>query len=193
VQVLADDRDAVVAHEGRSPGDQLVQQAAEAIKVGARCDLATHGLLGRKVRRRTDDHARLGEAALVQRDGEAEVGQLGGAVCGQQYVAGLEVPMHYPVLVGNCQPLGNIHAEFEHAGQGQAVIRCRTNEVVEVPTRQELRDDEGMAVILTQVEHRDDVRRAQSPQRLCLALDPLSTRRIEPVGSHEGEGDVAVE
>ena len=55
--------------ERRPPGEQLVQRGAEAVDVAAAIDRAhvAARLLGRHVRRRADERARLGDAGLDRR------------------------------------------------------------------------------------------------------------------------------
>ena len=62
-EVLHRDLDRRLAVEGRLAGQELVEDDAERVQIGARIDLAAAGLLGGEVLRRPHDRARLGHLA----------------------------------------------------------------------------------------------------------------------------------
>ena len=93
----------------RGPGQQLVEQDAQRVDVGAGVDVerAVLGLLGAHVFERADDRAVLGEQGplgqpLVDRLGDAEVDHLGhrlAVVERDQHVRRLDVAVDDPLLV----------------------------------------------------------------------------------------------
>ena len=105
----------VVARERRLAGDQLVQHAAERVEVGPRRHLAAERLLRRHVGHRADDHAVHRQPRLLERDGEAEVADLGRAVGGEPDVAGLEVAVDDAVLVRVGEPAADALRDLERA------------------------------------------------------------------------------
>jgi hypothetical protein len=75
--VGGDDRHRVRGDERRPPRDELVEDAAEGVQVGARVDGVAASLLRREVVRRADDRAGAGrDAALVAELRDAEVEDL---------------------------------------------------------------------------------------------------------------------
>ena len=90
-EVLADDRDCVVAGKRRLAGQQLVEHRAERVEVRAGVGGAAERLLGRQVGDRADEHPldRSPRAAIGR--GEAEVAEPGGSVVAEPDVGGLEV------------------------------------------------------------------------------------------------------
>jgi uncharacterized protein (DUF2252 family) len=96
------------AREGPSTGQQLVQDHAERVEVGARVELTVHDLLGRHVRGRAVDLAVHGEARIcaVQHAHQAEVeddhAQAARAVH-QHQVLGVEVAVHEAQAVRRAQ------------------------------------------------------------------------------------------
>ena len=99
-------------------GQHLEQHGAEAVDVGPGVERAVAaGLLGAHVGRRPDAHAGLGELVLVlgraERAGDAEVGDEGVAVAGEEQVLGLDVAVDHAVLVGVVQRLRRLAGDPE--------------------------------------------------------------------------------
>ncbi len=94
--VLVGDRHRGVAGERRASGQQLVQQAADRVKVRARVHPLAPGLLGREVLRGPDHLGGLRHRGLGVGDGagDAEVHHLDLALQVQHDVAGLDVAVH---------------------------------------------------------------------------------------------------
>ncbi len=95
--------------ERRPPGQQVEEDGAQGVRVRGGTDLGAVGLdlFGRQVAGAADDDAHLGQVGRRRRArggvevfGEAEVGDLGRAVVGQQDVGGLEVAVDDAPLVG---------------------------------------------------------------------------------------------
>jgi hypothetical protein len=98
--VLRDHRHRGVAEDGWTPGHHLVEHGTQRVEVAARVGRATHRLLRRHVRDRTDQHPLLREPRLVERHREPEVAQLRGPVAREPDVSGLEIAMDDAEAVG---------------------------------------------------------------------------------------------
>src|SRR5690606_26021340 len=94
-----------VALEGRAPGQELVEQAAHGVEVGAAVDVETLRLLGREVAGGAHHRLRLGHrrGGVGQRPGDPEVHDLDRALVGDHDVGRLDVPVDEPALVGVLQ------------------------------------------------------------------------------------------
>ena len=82
----------------------LVRDHSEGIEITERGRARSGRPLGRQVPRRANDQARARHAGRAHRMRDAEVGDLHDAVRGEQQVAGLDVPVNQPRLVGRLQP-----------------------------------------------------------------------------------------
>ena len=119
--------------ERRTAGAHGVQHGAQAEQVGAVVDRLAPGLLGRHEQGRAGDDAALGQAGVVHRAGQAEVGDLHAldAVL-QQDVRRLDVAMDQPLRVGRGQARCGLHAdpqdrvqvERRRCGRSVAGARC---------------------------------------------------------------------
>ena len=113
VEVLADDRHALVPHERRPAADHLIEHGAQCVEVGAGRDLAAHGLLRRHVAHRADHHAGLGQPRTVGGHRQAPVADLGSAVGGQPDVAWLDVAVDDVLLVRERQPRSRLYSDLD--------------------------------------------------------------------------------
>ena len=180
--------------ERRLSRNELVGDAAERVEVGVRPDLLRHRLLGRHVLRRPDGGAGLRQQhARVRhvrgRLGDPEVGDLDGAVGGHHHVLGLEITVHDPSLPRRLQPR---EQPVEHAAdlrQGQ-----RPHVRPQRPSLDVLHRDVRHAVMLEEVEDRDDVRVLERPRKARLAHEAPRERRVGGVEAREFlQGHVPVE
>ncbi len=96
---LVDDGGRTLPGEGLLAGEHLVEHGAEREDVRAMVDAAAGGLLGGKVARGAQHHARLGKAGITQL-GDAEIHHLDGAAVGDHQVGGLQVAVDDACLVG---------------------------------------------------------------------------------------------
>ena len=94
-------------------------------------------------------------AVGVGEPGDAEVGELGGAVVAEQDVRGLHVAVHDPSAVGVGQPFGEVGAETA-APSGPSGPSARA--VAEAPAVAPLEHEERLALVLAVVEQGDDRR-----------------------------------
>ena len=95
------------------------------------------------------------QARLVERDGQAEVAELGGAVRGQPDVAGLEVAVDDAVRVGVLQRLADLIGDGQRLVDGAGGSRCARRELASTsPPAMYWRDDVGRAVLLADVVDR---------------------------------------
>ena len=152
-----------VAHEGRSPGQQLVEQAAGGVDVGAGVHRLPAGLLGGEVLRGADDGGGLGDAGrrLGHRARDAEVHDLDLAAGGQHHVARLDVAVHDAGAVAVLQGVQDaVHDLQGPLGQQLAPV---VQHLAQRAALDVLHDDVGLDVaavgrhLLAGVVDRDDV------------------------------------
>ena len=79
-------------------------------------------LLGRHVLGRADHQAGLREVGVLDRLGDAEVGDLHPAVAAQQDVGGLHVAVHEPGAVGGVERLGDLGGERRRPATGRSGV-----------------------------------------------------------------------
>jgi hypothetical protein len=85
-------------------------------------------------------------------------------------------------------------ADLDDALDRQTVVLRLLDEALDVAAGQERKDHVGLAVFLTNVVDRDDVRVvAESAHGLRLACDASAGGLIQALGLDQGEGNVAVE
>jgi len=115
--VLVRHADRGIAEERRASGQQLVEQAAGRIEVGARVDLLAPGLLGRQVLGGADHCGRLRHRrrGVGDRSGDPEVHHLDLAGIGQHHIGGLDVAVHDVVLVRVAQRVQHPNLVLEGA------------------------------------------------------------------------------
>jgi hypothetical protein len=92
------------AFERWDAGEKLVGDDAQGVQVGA----LVLGTLGRQIGGRAKESRCPGDAGEVQASGDAEVGDLGGAVGTDQDVGGLDVAMDHACGVSIRETLGNL-------------------------------------------------------------------------------------
>ena len=138
-------------------------------------DRLAPGLLGGHVLRRAGDDAALRQAGVVDRAGQAEVGDLDplDAVL-QQDVGRLDVAVDQPLGVGRGQPGGRLHADPQDRREVQR--RGAVEPVLERAARDELHDQVGQPVRLVDGVDGDDVLVANRRRGPGLAGEPLPGR-----------------
>ncbi len=150
VEVLHQGRDLVLDEEGRLAGQQLVQDAAEGVEIGAGVHLLAEDLLGGHVARRADGHAGGGDGVrgarvVTEQLREAEVHDLREvaprARVEQEDVAGLEVAVHDAGALGVEQGAAHLCADGRRARWGQG--RLVGHELLERVPGEHLHRDEG--------------------------------------------------
>ena len=100
--------DLVLAVERHIPGEHLVEDDAERVDVRLAVDVVAERLLGRDVVGRAEHAAVGGQPVLVERAGDAEVGDLGRALVVDQHVLGLDVAVDDVVRVGAAERAGDL-------------------------------------------------------------------------------------
>ena len=112
-------RDRRVAGVRRRAGEQLVEQDARRVDVAAGVGRAGGDLLGRQVRDRAQDRARVAGARLRRRDREPEVGDLRLPGLGDQHVLRLDVAVHDPEPVRLGEPGEHLLHDGERRGHAE--------------------------------------------------------------------------
>jgi len=108
VEVLADDGNGLVAHEGRPAAHHFVEHRAQGVKVALDGDLTAGRLLRGHIGDGADHHAGAGEAASIQGDRQAEVADLGRPIDGEPDVARFQIPVDDAMGMGVLQGLANL-------------------------------------------------------------------------------------
>ena len=139
--------------ERQLAGEQLVEDDAERVDVGALADRLALRLLGRDVVGGAEHGAGLRHAlADVERARDPEVGHLRGAVAVQQHVLRLHVAVHEPVRVRERERRSRSGCpSVERALDRQRPLAV--DDLLEVVAVDVLEDDELPALVLAAVDH----------------------------------------
>ena len=155
--MLHGDRQEAVTGIRHVAGQQLVEDDAERVDVRVRVDPLAAGLLRRDVVARAEHGAGLGlPADGVERADDPEVGHLGQPLLVQEHVLRLHVAVDEALRVCERQRPPDLEAQLEHAADRQRATPG--DELLQVLALDQLEDDELTAVLLTAVDHGDDVR-----------------------------------
>jgi hypothetical protein len=194
VKVLRDDRDGVVAEERRSARHHLVEHRAERVEVAARLGRTAERLLRRHVRDRADDHALERQARAIAGDREAEVAELRRAVGHEPHVGRLDVAVDDAAGVRVLERATQLVGDAERLLERQPVWLRRVQQIVDRAAGHVLAHDVGPALVVADVEDRDDVRVvAELAHGTRLAAYALEPGLVEAVGLDERNRDVALE
>ncbi len=140
--------------------EAFVEDAGQRIHVGARIDLSAPDLFGRHVVERPDDLVGGRQAADRARPlCQAEVGEiamLATAGPGDEHVAGLDVAMDQPLLVGCVECARRLFRECDHALRVERALLG--DEPCEVRAFHVAHREEEHSFGLARLEDRDDVR-----------------------------------
>ncbi len=176
--------------EGRLPGEGVIQGRAEAVDVPEKRVGGAFELLRRHIVGRRPEIFREVLASLLQ--GEAEVDELGRALCGHQHVAGLDVAVDQVLLVGGLQTTGDVEGDAEHLGFGKRPLVG--DELLEADRLQQLHRDEEVAMVLADGEDLDDVGMDDRRGEFRLALEHRGERHIAAQRLVQDlQGDLAAE
>ncbi len=186
------DGDEVLAGERHLTGEQLVQDDTERVDVGVLVHTLALCLLRRDVVGRAEHRPGLGHPVLhVEGAGDAEVRHLRLAVAVEQDVLRLDVTMDKPLLVGEGEPLRDLDRQLDGRRHRNGTAPDQLLQVLAVDV---LEDDELTAVVLTAVDHRDDVRmreRCDGPRLVTETPDVLGVTGVLLV--QDLQRDLAVE
>ncbi len=190
-EVLHRDLDRRLAVERRLAGQQLVEDDAERVEVGARVDLASLGLLGREVLRRADDRARLGHLARAgARD--PEVRHLHAALAVDEDVVRLDVAVHDAVPVCEAQRREDLARVLDRDVDRRGA--AADDQLLQRAAVEELHRDVVGVLRLAAVVDRDDVRVVERGGVLGLAAEALDELVVVPVTAVEDlDRDAAAE
>ena len=100
------------------PRCHLVKDESQRVNVRTRVGRLAFTLLGRHVSRRAENDVRSCNRLLVCRLGEAKVQHLD-AVADQHQIAGLQIPVDDPLVVGGHERIGDLRAERDGVGDGK--------------------------------------------------------------------------
>ena len=142
---------------GGVPGQAVVEQAREHVRVGRRADLLAADLLRGEVVERADPLPRVRQAADADALGDPEVGEVGvlGLVGGEQHVGRLDVAVHEAAGVGRVERGGDLGDQprrsprLQRSGVGEHLL--------EIDAVDEAHRDEQQPVVLARLVHGDHV------------------------------------
>ena len=177
--MLLGDLDERRAAVRRPAGEAVVEQRPERVDVGAAVERVALRLLGRDVVAGSEHPPGIRQRRRVVDARDAEVGQLGVAVRGQQHVVRLDVAMDHAALVGVRERRGHLDGDRERLRDRQGALQ--RDALVQVAPVDELADDERAPVGLAAVDDRDDARVREQRERARLALEAVDrVGRLEP-------------
>ena len=162
----------VVGAEGRDALDRGVQGGAEGEHVGRGGRVLAPGDLGGEVGRRAGEHPGAGQRQVAGGARDAEVGDLDGAVGPEQHVAGLDVAVHDPGLVGGVERVRHLAPDPRHRARLEGALLAEDGG--EAARRQVLHDQPRLVALDRGVEHRDRVRVLQAGGDPALAQGALA-------------------
>ena len=152
------------ASKGALAGEHFVEDAAQREDVAARVGRLPGDLLRGHVADGSDYHPRLGvRGRLAERSGvgsewillgQAEIEDLHLAVCGDENIGRLEVAMNDPLRVRGGQPIRHRGSDLRRLSPRQ---RLAGQPLVKRFSAQQLRDDEGRTVDLSEIMNGQDV------------------------------------
>ena len=151
--------------------------------------LVARRLLGAHVGRRAHRQPGLGQAIVRPRQGprDAEVGDEGGAVAGEQQVLGLDVAVDHAVPVRVLERPGGLGGDPKRRVHRQ--LPLPPEPVAERLALDERHGEPELAGGLARVVDREDVRVLQPGGELDLALEALGAERVSEIGVQHLERD----
>ena len=195
----ADERDRVVAVEGQAAGDDLVEQHAGGVEVGAGVDLQAEGLLGAHVLRGAEHHAGAGhllERTVAADDlGDAEVDQLEHlaalVVAGDEDVLRLQVAVDHALAVGVLEAAEHLQDEAD----GPLGRRGSVEDVLQLGALEQLHDEVLHALVGgAELGDLDAVGVVEAGGALGLAVEAFDELGVATkVGVEDLDGDVAAQ
>ena len=197
-EVRVHHRDLRVLVVRRRSGQALVEHATEGIDVGARVERLALELLGRRVLRRPDEHARLRQSACALVLGDAEVREVdvvrafGSGPRGDQDVRRLHVAMDEAPRVSAVESSSDLRHQRRHLVQRQRSIALQAS--LEVGALDVAHGDEQDPVLVTGLEDRDHVRMVEPRSELRLPREPIAERGVSAeLGREQLERDSPAE
>jgi hypothetical protein len=119
-----------------------------------------------------DHHSFGGQPGAVDGHRQAEVANLGYTIAGEPDVARFQVSVDYATTVRELQATAGLFSDFDRLFQRQAVVGGVLNDSFHVTATHQLGNHVGLALMLPQVKHRNDVRvGAKSAHGLGLTRD----------------------
>ena len=193
VQDGPQDAPRVVPLVGRTARDHPIGRGAEGVDVGPRVRRRSARQLGRQEVRRSEHLATLSvHVGLLHLNGEAEVGDLRGAVRVAHQVVGLDVPVDDPAGLGVDEASSGVAEDPEGFAPVEATLRGEMS--FDGASIHELHGQEVLASVLPDVVHRDDVRVIELGGGAGLLAEAIDEGRVAgELRRQHLDGDLAVE
>ena len=185
--------DEIRSDERRRARQHLVRHDAERVLIDLGANLASENLLGRHVRRRADDRARL---RLVRRFGElrdSEVGDDRGSVDrAHEHVAWLDVAVVNLATVCVGETAADLIEQCAHGGNREHTVA--TDDHVERSAAHEVHHEEEKSFALEHAVHGPDVRMLETRAGFRFAAEAIDHVRVRREHRrHDFERDFTVE
>ena len=180
------------SRERNRSGEHLVEDDAQRVDVGALIERDSLHLLGRHVVRRADDPPRFGQAGILERLGQSEVGDGHAPAAVDENVLRLQVAMNHALLVRRLQPFADLPEDVHGLRKGQPAFAAHHRR--EVLAGDVLHGQKLHAAGLAEVIDAEDVLVRDVAGELNLAFESLQDRRVTgKIEADDFQSDVAIE
>ncbi len=190
--VLHRHRDLALAPERDLPGEHLVKQHAQRVQVRLAGHGLPEGLLGGDVVGRTQHAPVGGQPLLVERAGDAEVGDLAGAFFVYEHVLWFDVPVNDvagvrgPERAGDLDGVSDGFSDRQPAAAADALLERLALHVLE--------DDVWPSLVLAGIDHAHHVRMVELGDGARLAPEALELVRVrDDLAVHQLDRDTTLE
>ena len=171
-----------VGFERAVAGQELVEDDAEGVDVGGRGGAVAEDAFGGEVGGGAEQVAG-GEGGVMSAPGDAEVEDLDLSGRGQEHVARLDVAVDDPGRVRRLKGVGDRGHDPGRLARGHRAGAVDPGR--QALTLEQLHDQVGAAVVLTQVEHPGDAGVLQPGRRPCLTAKALGRPAVAGQGPAE--------
>ena len=170
LQDLPQPRHRTLGVERHASGQHLVVRDAEGVDVGAQIDRLAHAVLGRQISGRSHERAGRSELRLrLGRKRDAEVGDLHHATLVDHQIGRLDVAVNDAGVVRGGESVRGLQDDLRRTGIADAPFRL--DHRLHGASVDELHGEVVHAVVVADVEDRDDVRMGQSARGARLARE----------------------
>ncbi len=182
-EVGVDEGRSRVLEEREPAAEHLVEHHPERVEISPTIERSSLDLLGRHVRERPHEHARIGlDGGSVDALRDAEVDDLGRRVgarraLGEEDIARLDVAVDHPERVGRREPAADLGSDVGRSARRERLVAPQP--LLERLAGEQLHAQEGVGPVLAGLVDRDDVRVAYLRGLARLREEAVLPVRIE--------------